>query len=140
MPRYKIFEYRGVDIIGLAASSKSTIYATDIEDARLSAECTNYPKGEWQVYEGIHIKGDVEDGNVSIIIPIEDPVIIEYDVNLAFQKATFQATRVYTAYCDFLNLAHDPEDPKTYNTLPQTLAYFYRKLLTEIQEKESNAA
>lgn len=140
MPRYKIFEYRGVDIIGLAASSKSTIYATDIEDARLSAECTNYPKGEWEIYEGIHIKGDVEDGNVSIVIPIEDPIMIEYDMGLAFQKATFQTTRVFDAYCDFLNLAHDREDPKTYNTLPPTLAYFYRNLLTEIKERKINAA
>ena len=137
MPRYNIFEYRGVDIIGLAASSKSTIYATDIINARLSAECTNYPKGEWKVYEGIHIKGDVEDGNVSIVIPIESQKMIEYDVNLAFQKATFQATRVYTAYCDFLNHTYDREDPKAYNTLPPTLAYFYRKLLTRIGEQET---
>ena len=140
MPRYKIIEYRGVDMIGLAASSTSTIYADDIEGAHLSAQCTNHPKGKWKVYEGIHIKGDVEDGNVSIVIPIEDPVMIEYDMGLAFQKATFQTTRVYTAYCDFLILSHNREDPKSYNTLPPTLAYFYRKLLTEIQERERNVA
>ena len=134
MPRYQIIEYRGVDIVGLAASDTSTIYATDIEDARLSAQCTNHPKGEWKVYEGIHIKGDVDDGNVSIVIPIEDKIMIEYDMGLAFQKATFKRSQVFRAFSNFMFLTNDQHD---YNILPPTLAYLYRKLLTEIEEKET---
>ena len=70
MPRYQITEYRGVNLVGLSASATSTIYAKNIEEARLSATCINKPKGEWEVYNGIHIIGDVEDGNVSIIQPL----------------------------------------------------------------------
>ena len=47
-------------------------------------------------FNGIHMKGEVEDGNVSIVIPLEDPErIIEYDIRLAFQKATFRKSRVF---------------------------------------------
>ena len=137
MPRYQIIEYRGVDIVGLAASGTSTIYATDIEDARLSAQCTNHPKGLWHIDNGIHMKGEVEDGNLSIVIPLEDPEVIDHDVRLAFLRGAFRKSRVFRAFCDFMTFSHNQEDVNTYNTLPPTLDYFYRKLLTEIEEKEA---
>ena len=120
MPRYKIIEYRGVNIVGLAASGTSTIYATDIEDARLSAQCTNYPKGQMgQSDEGIHIKGDVDDGNVSIVIPIEDPEVIEYDIRTRLPKSNVpERARVYTSItATFLKSRHMIQKTQRLTTL-----------------------
>lgn len=70
MPKYRITEYRGVNLVGFAASSTSTIYAKDIFDARLIATCINTPKGEWQYDNGRHIIGSLKEGNMSIVIQI----------------------------------------------------------------------
>ena len=91
MPRYKITEYRGVNLVGLSASTTSTIYAKNLQNAQLTATCINKPKGQWKdLNNGIHIIGNIEDGNVSIIEELENPLYIEYDVLLAFQFATFK--------------------------------------------------
>ena len=105
MPRYRITEYRGVNLVGLSASATSTISAENIENARLTATCINQPKGKWQEHNGIHMIGDVEDGNVSIIEELENPLFIEYDLALAFQFATFKKSEVYKAFRDFMILS-----------------------------------
>ena len=55
MPRYRITEYRGVNLVGLSASATSTIYAENIENARLTATCINHPqrqmaRAQWNPY------------------------------------------------------------------------------------------
>ena len=127
MPQYQITVFRGVNLVGLTASSTSTIYAEDIYDAQLTAQCSNQPKGEWNIINGVHIKGEVEDGNVSIVIPLEDPEIIEYDIRLAFQKETFKKSRVFQAFSDFLILS---------KTQQHMLEYTYIELL---KKKENDA-
>ena len=120
MPRYKIIEYRNVNFFGLSASGTSTISAQNLDNAKLNATCTNRPKGEWKEYNRIHICGEVEDGNLSIVIPLEDPEIIEYDIRLAFQKSTFRKSLVFKAFCDFLILS---------KTQQHMLAYTYTQFL-----------
>lgn len=103
MPRYKITEYRGVNVVGLSASATSTVNRKDLADAKLYATCINRPKGKWQyLNNGIHMIGSVKDGNVSIIEELENPQYIEYDVTLAFQFSNFTKSQVFKAFCEFM--------------------------------------
>ena len=76
MPRYRITEYREVNIVGFSASGTSTIYAKDLSEAQRLATCTNMPKGKWRTAQrnnhSAYIKGslDKKSGNKSIIVPI----------------------------------------------------------------------
>ena len=49
------------------------------------------------------MQGDVEDGNVSIVIPLDDPGIIEADISEALRLATFKKSQIYKAFREFLN-------------------------------------
>ena len=115
MPNYQITEYRGVNLVGLSASSTSKITAKDIKEAQLKATCINQPSGHWKEIKqpteqweegtGIHMIGNVEDGDLSIIEELENPKFIEYDLQLAIQFGTFQKSKVYKAFCHFMILS-----------------------------------
>ena len=72
MPRYRITEYRGLNLVGKTASGTSVIHAKGIGTARLAATCFNTPKGEWRIQNGKHYKGTQFQGNMSVVEPLKE--------------------------------------------------------------------